>query len=280
VDKYIADLQKYKEAFTKARAEHRDVPDLPKAPQERTRNSWTPSGLYNGMIAPLLPYAIKGVIWYQGESNVGRAEQYRTLFPAMIESWRAAWKSKDMPFLFVQIAPWAGYKGDTAWAELCEAQLWTAERVPHTAMAVTIDIGDPRDIHPGNKAPIGDRLARAAEAVAYGKKVEYSGPVFKGIVVTGGKAILSFKHVGGGLAAKGETLKGFTVAGADGKFVNANAEIKGDTVVVSSPEVPQPAAGRYGWAHYPDANLFNRAGLPASPFRTDGPLTEKAAGSR
>ncbi len=230
------------------------------------------SDLYNGMIAPLIPYAIRGVIWYQGESNVGRAEQYRTLFPAMIKDWRDHWKQGNFPFLFVQIAPWAGYgKSGFGWAELCEAQQLTAETVPNTACIVTTDVGDPKDIHPQDKAPIGDRLARAARALAYGEKIEYSGPVHTGIKVEGGKAILSFRHLGGGLEAKGGELKGFTIAGVDGKFVKAQAKIDGDHVIVSSPEVSEPAAVRYAWAHYPDVNLYNRAGLPASPFRTDGP---------
>jgi sialate O-acetylesterase len=229
------------------------------------------SDLYNGMIAPLIPYAIRGVIWYQGESNVGRAEQYRTLFPAMIKDWRDQWKQGNFPFLFVQIAPWARYGPEFGWAELCEAQQFTAETVPHTACIVTTDVGDPKDIHPQDKAPIGDRLARAARALAHGEKIEHSGPVYTGIKVEGGKAILSFSHLGGGLEAKGGELKGFTIAGADGKFVKANAEIKGDHVIVSSPDVSEPAVVRYAWARYPDVNLYNRAGLPASPFRTDGP---------
>ncbi len=247
--------------------------DLQAHPQTRNLGG---SQLYNGMIAPLVPYAIRGAIWYQGESNVGRAEQYRALFPAMIEGWRKAWKEGPFPFLFVQIAPWAGYGQPEGWAELCEAQLATALTVPHTAMAVTVDVGDPKDIHPRDKAPVGARLAVAARAIAYGEKVEYSGPVYSGIKVEGNKAILSFKHVGGGLLAKGGPLKGFTIAAAGGKFVQADAEIVKDTVVVSSSEVAQPAAVRYGWAHYPEVNLFNRAGLPASPFRTDGPLADKS----
>ena len=233
---------------------------------------------YNAMIAPLMPFAIRGVIWYQGESNVGRADQYRTLFPAMIKDWRDRWGEGDFPFLFVQIAPWAGYAknaDDTKWAQLCEAQLLTALTVPKTACIVTTDVGDPKDIHPRNKAPIGDRLARAARALAYGEKIEYSGPIFAGMKIDGDKAVLSFKHLGGGLEAKGGALTGFTIAGPDGKYVKAEATIKGATVVVSSPEVRQPTAVRYGWAQYPEMNLHNRAGLPASPFRTDMPRLGK-----
>jgi sialate O-acetylesterase len=233
------------------------------------------SDLYNGMIAPLMPYAIRGAIWYQGESNVGRAEQYRTLFPAMIKDWRDHWKQGEFPFLFVQIAPWAGYGPETGWSELCEAQQLTAVTVPKTACIVTTDVGDPKDIHPRDKAPIGDRLARAARALAHGEKVEYSGPVYVGMKIEGNKAVLNFFHVGSGLMARGETLKGFTIAGADGKHVNANAEIRDDHVVVSSPDVATPVAVRYGWGRYPEMNLFNREGLPASPFRTDGPYPKK-----
>jgi sialate O-acetylesterase len=241
------------------------------------------SGKFNGMIAPLVPYAIRGVIWYQGESNVGRAEQYRTLFPAMIKDWRDHWKQGDFPFLFVQIAPWAGYKQETGWAELCEAQQLTARKVPNTACVVTTDVGDRKDIHPREKAPVGERLARAARALAYGEKIEYSGPVYAGMKLEGSKAVLSFTHLGGGLEAKGGALKGFTIAGTDHKFVEAQAEVKDGTVIVSSADVPRPVAVRYAWARYPEANLFNRAGLPASPFRTDGPTTgkrEPGAGSR
>jgi sialate O-acetylesterase len=233
------------------------------------------SKLFNGMINPLIPYAIRGVIWYQGESNVGRAEQYRTLFPAMIKDWRDHWKQGDFPFLFVQIAPWAGYKQETGWAELCEAQQFTALKVPGTACIVTTDVGDPKDIHPRQKAPIGDRLARAARALAYGEKIEHSGPVYAGMKIDGNKAILSFTHLGGGLETKGGALKGFQIAGADGKFVPAQAEIKDKQVVVSSPDVAQPVAVRYAWERYPEVNLFNQAGLPASPFRTDGPALGK-----
>ncbi len=230
---------------------------------------------FNAMVAPLIPYAIRGVIWYQGESNVGRAQQYRTLFPAMIKDWRDRWGEGKFPFLFVQIAPWAKYGPETGWAELCEAQMLTALKVPNTACIVTTDVGDPKDIHPRDKAPIGDRLARAALALAYKKKIEYSGPVFTGMRIDGNKAILSFSHLGGGLTAKGGTLKGFTIAGPDGKYIPANAEINGDQVIVSSSEVQQPVGVRYGWARYPEMNLENRAGLPASPFRTDMPRQTK-----
>jgi sialate O-acetylesterase len=226
--------------------------------------------LYNGMIAPLQPYAIKGAIWYQGESNAGRAAQYRTLFPAMIRGWRETWKQGDFPFLFVQLAPWeAGNRNGTSWAELRDAQLWTSQNVKNTGMAVITDVGDLKDIHPKKKEPVGGRLALAARALAYGEKLTYSGPVYNGLRVEGNKVILSFKHVGQGLEARGGELKGFTIAGPDKKFHSAHTEIKGNTVVVWSDEVDRPAGVRYGWANFPEVNLFNKEGLPATPFRTD-----------
>jgi sialate O-acetylesterase len=228
----------------------------------------TPTVLYNGMIAPLLPYAIAGVIWYQGESNVRRAQQYRALLPALIADWRQAW-GRALPFLFVQIAP---HREMTP--ELREAQLIAWQRTPATAMVVTTDCGDANDIHPAHKQPVGARLALAARALAYGERLEYSGPVFDSMKIRGGKAVLRFTHLGGGLLAKdgraSGPLKGFTVAGADGLFHPARAVIRATTVVVTSEAVAHPVAVRYGWANVPDGNLFNRAGLPASPFRTDG----------
>jgi sialate O-acetylesterase len=230
--------------------------------------------LYNGMIAPLLPYAIKGAIWYQGESNAGRAAEYETLFPTMIQSWRKDWKQGDFPFFFVQLAPYdRGAKlptepTDTAWARLREAQRLTL-KTPKTGMAVITDVGDKEDIHPKQKEPVGARLALAARAIAYGEKIEYSGPTYDRVNFADGKAILSFQHLGGGLEAKGGELTGFTIAGDDKVFYNADALIQGDTIVVSSPKVAKPAAVRFGWANYPVVNLWNKAGLPASPFRTD-----------
>jgi sialate O-acetylesterase len=226
--------------------------------------------LFNGMIEPLLPYAIKGAIWYQGESNTGRAYQYRTLFPTMIQSWRAAWKNPDMPFLFVQLAPYQVKESqESPWAELREAQLLTSLKLPHTGMAVITDAGDPKDIHPKKKEPAGARLALAAEALVYGKQVPYSGPLFDKLTVDGNKAALSFTHTGKGLEAKGGPLTGFTVAGEDHKFYPATATIEGDKVVVTSDKVAKPVAVRYGWSSSPVVNLFNADGLPASPFRTD-----------
>ena len=215
--------------------------------------------LYNGMIAPLIPYAIKGAIWYQGESNAGRAELYRTAFPLMIKNWRDDWAQGDFPFLFVQLAPYEKAGGD--WPRLREAQLMTL-KVPNTAMAVITDVGEKNDIHPPRKEPVGARLALAARAVAYKEKIEYSGPLFDKMQTDGDNAVLSFTHVGKGLECKGETLTGFTVAGEDKVFHEAKAEIKGD-------KVHRPVAVRFGWANYPVVNLWNKDGLPASPFRTD-----------
>jgi sialate O-acetylesterase len=233
-------------------------------PDDSSLTPNVPTELYNGMITPLLPYAMRGVIWYQGESNVGRDRQYRTLFPALIADWRQAWGEGDFPFLFVQLAP---FNGNTP--ELREAQLLTAQHTTNTAMAVTIDCGDANDIHPPHKQPIGARLALAARALAYGEKLEYSGPVFESMNIKGSNAVLRFTHIGGGLVAKDGPLQGFTAAGEDKVFHPAQAEISGKTIVVHSAAVSRPVAVRYGWANVPEGNLFNRAGLPASPFRSD-----------
>ncbi len=226
-----------------------------------------PTVLFNAMIAPLQSFPVKGIIWYQGESNCERGRQYRDLFPLLIADWRRGWGLGDLPFLFVQIAP------SKYWTpEIREAQLLTLKKSPHTAMIGTADIGDANDMHPAQKAPVGERLALAARALAYGEKIEYSGPLFAGMKIKRSRAVISFTHADGGLVAAGGALKGFTIAGADGKFVPAKAAIKGRTVVVSSEDVKAPVAVRYGWAAAPDVNLFNQAGLPASPFRTDDAL--------
>lgn len=230
-----------------------------------------PGYLYSSMIYPLQPYAIKGAIWYQGESNAGRAYQYRTLFPAMVRSWREDWMQGDFPFLFVQIAPFmlkSSTPQESAWAELREAQLLSANSIKNSAMAVITDLGDENDIHPRQKGPVGYRLSLAARALAYGENVVYSGPTYKSMQVKDGRAIIEFDNAEG-LAAKGGPLTGFAIAGSDRRFVNAKAEIVGGKVVVSSPEVANPVAVRMGWANYPEVNLYNKAGLPASPFRTD-----------
>ncbi len=254
-----------KAAGTEAPAE----PRAPVAPDDPNR----PANLYNGMIAPLLPYAIRGAIWYQGESNEPRAYQYRSLFPAMIENWRATWGQGDFPFVFVQIANYLERKtepGESSWAELREAQRMTLS-LPNTGMAVAIDIGDAVDIHPKNKQDVGQRLWYAAERVAYeNRATEESGPLFASVTYSGGEARVRFRNARLGLKTMNNApVKGFSIAGADYKFVWADARIAGDSVVVSSPAVPRPVAVRYGWADNPECTLYSGAGLPASPFRTD-----------
>ena len=235
-------------------------------------NAWLPTSLYNGMIAPLVPFAIQGAIWYQGEANAGRAYQYRALMPAMIRDWRRVWGQGDLAFGMVQLANFTAAvptPGDSDWAELREAQT-LALKTPNTGMAVIIDIGDAADIHPKNKQDVGLRLALWALAQTYGKKLVYSGPLYDSLKIDGDKVRLSFKHLGGGLVAKGGALKTFAIAGEDKKWVWADAVIDGATVVVSSAQVPKPVAVRYAWANNPEGcNLYNQEGLPASPFRSD-----------
>ena len=233
-------------------------------PRDPNQDAGTPTVLYNGMIAPLAPYALRGFAIYQGEANVWNSRQYRTLLPALITDWRKHWSDETLPFLFVQIAP---YKD--MWPDIREAQLLAWQKTPNTAMVVTIDCGDAEDIHPADKAPVGARLALAARALAHREAIEYSGPVFSGLETRDDRAVLSFTHLGGGLVAKDGPLAGFTVADANGTFHPAKATIVGDTIEVSSPDVPQPKRVRYGWANVASGNLFNRAGLPASPFRSD-----------
>jgi sialate O-acetylesterase len=231
-----------------------------------------PSVLYNGMIAPLLPYAIKGATWYQGESNSGRAAQYRSLLSTMIRNWRDGWGIGDFPFLIVQLAPYMARSAEpeeSGWAALREAQWQVTQVVPNAGLAVITDVGEENDIHPKKKQPVGERLAIAARKLAYGEAITSSGPSLKGVKLGDGKAIVSFDNVGKGLEARGDALTGFALAGADKKFYFADATIAGTTVVVSSPKVPAPAYVRFGWANFPVVNLFNKDGLPAVPFRTD-----------
>ena len=231
------------------------------------------TALYNGMITPLLPYAFRGAIWYQGESNAGQAARYQRLLPAMIEAWRAASHQPDMAFLIVQLPNHGAIPtepGESDWARLREAELQTAESTPNTGIAVTIDVGDPNDLHPHRKAEVGQRLALWALGTTYHQPIVYSGPLYKGMTAEGNAIRIHFSNMGGGLAVHdGAAVRGFAIAGADCKFYWASAVIDGDSVVVSSPSVTQPMAVRYAWGDSPECNLFNADGLPASPFRTD-----------
>lgn len=230
-----------------------------------------PAALFNQMINPLIPYAIRGAIWYQGESNASRAYQYRQLFPLMINDWRIRWGQGYFPFLYVQLANFLDK--DTiprmdSWAELREAQLFSLN-LPATGMATAIDLGEMYNIHPKNKQEVGRRLSLIARAMVYGEVLQYSGPLYESAQFIDNEAIISFSETGSGLMAANGTLKGFAVAGSDQVFHWAQARIEGEKVIVWSEKVPHPVAVRYGWSNNPDATLYNREGLPASPFRTD-----------
>jgi sialate O-acetylesterase len=273
---------------------------LPEVPREPKRPLFPPpmftvgGTLYNGMIQPLAPYAIRGVVWYQGESNSRDAVSYRKLMPLLIQDWRSLWGNEGLPFYFCQLANWnpkMAQPVESSWAELREAQSMTLS-VPDTGMAVLIDTGESKDIHPQSKDIAGERLARIALAKTYGKPIPSSGPVYDSMKVEDSRIRVRFQHLEGGLVAKevpatydvmrrtGETaplvrnspnsqLEGFTICGADKKWVWADAKIDGDTVLVWSEKVAAPVAVRYAWAENPTCNLYNAAGLPASPFRTD-----------
>ena len=263
-----------------ARAEGKQPPRAPAEPRRPWRplgpeHPIRPSNLFNGMLHPLIPYTVRGVIWYQGESNAGRARQYRTIFPLMIEDWRTRWGAQ-LPFLFVQNTNYGEHKDaptSDKWAALREAQSMAHRRVPRTAMVVSIDCGQAEHIHGRFKKPIGRRLALAARGLVYGEDIVYSGPIYKGMTKKDGRIRLAFDHAHGGLMAgregEADALTGFGIAGADRQFVWAKARIDGDEVVVWSEEVPDPVAVRYAWQRNPRANLYNKEGLPASPFRTD-----------
>jgi len=273
-------------------------PPQPKAPNPPEGPPNTPTVLYNALIAPLIPYALKGVIWYQGESNAGNGLEYATLFPRMISDWREKWNEGDFPFLYVQLANyWGNQPAPTkpdpveasGWAFVREAQLKTLS-LPNTGMAVIIDIGEAGNIHPHDKLDVGLRLALAAKHIAYGQDLVYSGPIYDSMTVEGNKIRLTFKQTGGGLqmsappwtptgtpAPTPTELTGFAIAGSDHNWVWAKAQIDGNTVVVSSDQVTSPVAVRYGWANNPSCNLYNKEGLPASPFRTDDWADSKPA---
>lgn len=248
-----------------------DMREIAPMPVDMSGNPNSPTFLFNAMLHPLIPYAIKGAVWYQGESNTTEAFQYRDLMPLMITDWRKRW-GYDFPFYMVQLASFTAKQTvpvESTWAELREAQTQTLH-LQNTGMAVTIDIGEELDIHPKNKQEVGRRLALAARAQTYGENIPYSGPMYKSYKIEGNKIRLYFDHIDGGLkTASGEMPKGFTIAGVDHKFHWAEAAIEGNTIVVSSPEVALPVAVRYAWADYPVCNMYNGAGLPMSPFRTD-----------
>ena len=267
----LAGTWQYQPGLTAA---HQLLPPYPGGAQ------MAPTTLFNGMVNPLVPLALKGVIWYQGETNVGRATQYRTLFAALIADWRQHWGT-ELPFVFVQLAGWKAVQlqpGASALAELREAQA-AALRLPRTGMATAIDVGDTADIHPHDKQTVGHRLALAARRVAYGETdLISSGPTLAAHTATGSTVRLSFAHVGGGLVAQGGgPLRGFALAGADRQFHWATAKLAGNAVLLSCPQVPAPVAVRYDWASHSTGNLYNQEGLPAPPFRTDSwPGTEAA----
>ena len=280
--RYEAALEAHKKKVAEIQAHNakskdkKPLPRAPKPPRHPHADQRYPSSIYNKMIAPLEPFAIRGAIWYQGESNADRAHQYSSIFPTMIHDWRARWND-EFPFLFVQLANYrspseeAGKK--SPWAELQWAQLHTLNTVPNTGMAVINEIGDAKDIHPRNKQDVGKRLARWAFSMEpFKHKLTVCGPIYRSMKVDGSKVRISFDHVGGGLAIRGEAkeLGGFIIAGDDKVWHWADATIEGKEVVVSAKAVTKPAAVRYAWADNPTkANLMNKEGLPASLFRTD-----------
>ena len=294
---YDKQLTAHKEAAEKAKAEGKPLPAgarPPRAPDGPDALNSAPSGLFNGMIAPVAPYTIRGALWYQGESNAGpnnrgNMDLYGQLFPTMILSWRYEFSKAqnvprdeaEFPFLFVQLAnyfPRREQPADSHWAQIREAQTGTLE-VPRTGMAIAIDVGEAADIHPKNKQEVGRRLSLCALAQVYFHEMEYSGPMYGGMQLEDGKVRLNMSNAQDLKTTDGGPIKGFALAGADKKFHWAKAEIEHDHIVVSCAEVPEPVAIRYGWADNPDLNLVNGAGLPASPFRSDKWKQEPPAGS-
>ena len=255
--------ENYEKALAEAKATGKPRPNAPHPPADPLTNVNSPSALYNGMLNPLIPYAIRGVIWYQGESDRGNSARYRALFPSLIADWRNLWGEGDFPFLFVQVAP-----GNMIGPEIREAQFQTLKKSPNTAMTVITDWGDTTNIHPPHKEPVGQRLALAARALAYGQPIEYSGPLFKEAKSNGNSVTITFDNTGEGLNSRYGALIGFSIAGADKVFVPAQAKIvENNTVVVSSPKVANPVAVRYEGTKLENVNLYNSAGLPACTER-------------
>jgi len=270
---YEKRVAKWRQKAKAAKAAGRQVPRKPRAPIDPEVSQRRPANLFNGMIAPLAPYALRGAIWYQGEANAGGAAHlYGLQLAMMIENWRTLWGQGDFPFEWVQLpnfrAPQKEPVETTGWV-IVQGEMLETLSVTNTGMAVTIDVGEADDIHPKNKQDVGKRLALWALGTTYGKDIVYSGPLYKSMRKQDGKIVVEFDHTGDGLVAKGGKLQGFAIAGDDQQFVFADAQIADGTVVVSSPKVTNPVAVRYAWAPNPDGNLYNRAGLPASPFRTD-----------
>jgi sialate O-acetylesterase len=268
-------VEDWKKKVEEAKAQGKPAPAPPRGPQNQLTGQGRPANLYHGRLKPLLGMAMRGVVWYQGETNAGRAYQYREMFPLMIRNWRDDWNQGEFPFYWAQLADFKAETkepGDEPWAELREAQTMTLAKLPNTGQAVITDLGEANDIHPRRKMEVGRRLARLALAKDYGIKIECESPQFSAMEKKDGKVIVSFKNAGqGGLKALdvGE-IRGFAIAGEDRKWKWAQAKIAGpDKIEVSSPDVPAPVAVRYAWADNPVCNLFSRAGLPVTPFRTD-----------
>jgi sialate O-acetylesterase len=275
VEAYKERRKAWESAAEKARSEGRRPSPPPQNPENQLTGNARPGNIYNGVLKPTIGYGIRGVIWYQGETNAGRAYQYRDLFPLMIKSWRNEWGIGDFPFYWVQLADFQAEKpepGESQWAELREAQTMAMDRLGKTGEAVIIDIGEGRDIHPRNKQDVAKRLARWALAHDYGVKVAHHSPRYTSMEKQGNRIILSFEHVGpGGLYTFDvNEPRGFTIAGSDKKFHPAKAKLVGkDQVEVWSDDVSEPVAVRYAWADNPVCNVYNRDGLPLTPFRTD-----------
>ncbi len=264
-------LEKWIKACRKALAANKPVPAMPALPKHELSSRGKPTGLYNAMVHPIVPFAIRGAIWYQGESNHTEGMMYYEKMKALINGWRNVWGQGRMPFYFVQLAPYQyGDEDPRILPVIWQAQT-AALAIPNTGMAVTVDVGNIKDIHPKNKQDVGRRLALWALAKTYNRKnLVYSGPLYKSMSVEGSSVRISFEHSGSGLASSdGKALTWFTIAGQDKKFVEAEAQIDGDTIVVSSGQVSKPAAVRFAWHKEAEPNLVNKEGLPASPFRTD-----------
>ncbi len=271
-ERFEAETLAWKALVEKAKAENKPAPRGPKRAGRSRLDPNHPANLFNGKIAPLIPYAMRGAIWYQGEANAGNGPLYAKQLPLLINDWRARWQQGDFPFAWVQVPNFMARTAEpgvqSGWALVRESMLRTLS-LPNTGMSVNIDIGEEGNIHPKNKQEIGRRLSLWALAKVYGKEIPYSGPLYEKQEINGSEVVLSFKHTEGGLVAKEGELKGFAVAGADRKWVWATAKIVGEKVVVSMPDIKEPVAVRYAWANNPECNLTNAAGLLASPFRTD-----------